>query len=167
MKANPETIKSIVATVNDPEVPVLSVYDLGIVREIICADDGSVEVQITPTYSGCPAMDAIAFDIKMKLLEAGYRNCKIVHVLSPAWTTDWMTEAGKEKLKAYGIAPPVNNSAARSRLNRLLFEEETSVPCPHCQSTDTKLLSQFGSTACKALYQCNVCKEPFDYFKCH
>ncbi len=139
----------------DPEVPVLSILDLGIVRDVKIVDD-SIEVFITPTYSGCPAMDTISMDIKMKLLEHGYKNIKIISVLSPAWTTDWMTEKGKQKLKDYGIAPP-----------RLSNDKSTIVECPQCHSTHTKLLSQFGSTACKALYQCQDCKEPFDYFKCH
>ncbi len=140
----------------DPEVPVLSILDLGIVRDVKMNND-EVEVIITPTYSGCPAMDAISMDIRFKLIEYGYRNIKITQVLTPVWTTDWMTEAGKEKLKAYGIAPP-----------KFSKDLSDSMPeCPQCKSADTKLLSQFGSTACKALYQCNDCKEPFDYFKCH
>jgi ring-1,2-phenylacetyl-CoA epoxidase subunit PaaD len=139
----------------DPEVPVLSILDLGIVRDIKITGD-AIEVFITPTYSGCPAMDAISVDIKMKLLEHGFKNIKVTHVLSPAWTTDWMSEAGKQKLKDYGIAPP-----------RLSNDKNVIVECTQCHSTNTKLLSQFGSTACKALYQCQDCKEPFDYFKCH
>jgi ring-1,2-phenylacetyl-CoA epoxidase subunit PaaD len=148
-------IFEILETVPDPEVPVLSILDLGIVRDVKL-NDGDVEVTITPTYSGCPAMDMIAMNIRLALIENGYLNIKITTVLSPAWTTDWMTEAGKQKLKEYGIAPP------RRSLDKL-----TQIPCPQCNSTDTKLLSEFGSTACKALYQCNNCKEPFDYFKCH
>jgi len=159
-----ENIRSLLQQVCDPEIPVLTIIDLGIVREIICTNDDHVEIIITPTYSGCPAMDAIAFDIKMKLMEAGFKQVKITYTLSPAWTTDWLSEEGKNKLKKYGIAPPQNIS---SRLNKLLFEEEKNIECPQCHSTNTKLLSQFGSTACKALYQCMDCKEPFDYFKCH
>jgi ring-1,2-phenylacetyl-CoA epoxidase subunit PaaD len=120
---------------------------------------GGLGVFITPTYSGCPAMDAISIDIRLKLAEHGYKNVKITSVLSPAWTTDWMSEAGKQKLKAYGIAPP------QYRSDKPGLTENP--PCPQCHSHNTKLLSQFGSTACKALYQCNDCKEPFDYFKCH
>ena len=159
-----ENIRSLLQQVCDPEIPVLTIIDLGIVREIICTDDDAVEIIITPTYSGCPAMDAIAFDIKIKLIEAGFKQVKITYTLTPAWTTDWMSEDGKSKLKKYGIAPPQNIS---SRLNKLLFEEEKNIECPQCHSTNTKLLSQFGSTACKALYKCMDCKEPFDYFKCH
>jgi ring-1,2-phenylacetyl-CoA epoxidase subunit PaaD len=115
-----------------------------------------IYITITPTYSGCPAMDAISMDIRLKLMEEGNANVKIISVLSPAWTTDWMTEAGKHKLAAYGIAPPSHSK-----------KEGAAIVCPQCQSAHTKLLSQFGSTACKALYQCENCKEPFDYFKCH
>lgn len=152
-----QKIWSILQEVCDPEVPVLSITDLGIVREVKI-NDQAIEVIITPTYSGCPAMDMITMNIRLALIENGYHNIKITSVLSPAWTTDWMTEAGKQKLKAYGIAPPITRSDETSDL---------VIECPQCQSTNTKLISQFGSTACKALYQCNDCKEPFDYFKCH
>ncbi|MEO6668153.1 MAG: 1,2-phenylacetyl-CoA epoxidase subunit PaaD [Ferruginibacter sp.] len=145
-------------SVCDPEVPVLTILDLGIVRDVKITD-GQVEVIITPTYSGCPAMDAISIDIRLKLIEHGYKNIKITSILSPAWTTDWMSENGKRKLKEYGIAPPAY------RTDRIGFTD--IIICPQCHSDNTKLLSQFGSTACKALYQCNDCKEPFDYFKCH
>ena len=147
----------------DPEVPVLSILDLGIVRDIKIRGD-EVEVVITPTYSGCPAMDAISFDIRLKLIEHGYKNVKITSVLSPAWTTDWMSEAGKAKLKAYGIAPPHPTQIV---CDTKLFAESEAIQCPLCNSYHTKLISRFGSTACKALYQCQDCKEPFDYFKCH
>jgi ring-1,2-phenylacetyl-CoA epoxidase subunit PaaD len=149
-------IWSMLETVCDPEVPVLTILDLGIVRGVKINDE-EIEIIITPTYTGCPAMDMITMDIKMKLLENGYKNIKVTHVLSPAWTTDWMTEEGKQKLKAYGIAAP----------NKKIIIPQDGVECPQCDSTNTKLLSEFGSTACKALYQCNDCKEPFDYFKCH
>ena len=139
--------------VNDPEVPVLSILDLGIVRDVQLHDD-EVEVIITPTYTGCPAMDAISMDIRLKLLEHGYKKIKITSVLSPAWTTDWMSEEGKQKLETYGVAPP--NAPSNEPLH-----------CPQCNSANVKMISNFGSTACKALYQCNDCKEPFDYFKCH
>jgi ring-1,2-phenylacetyl-CoA epoxidase subunit PaaD len=163
-----EKIYSLLEQVSDPEIPVLSVLDLGMVRDVICKEE-EVEVIITPTYSGCPATDAIAFDIKLKLLENGYSKVKVTYTLTPAWTTDWMTQKGKIKLKEYGIAPPKNKTANQnnSRIHKMLFEEEDSIECPRCQSTNTVLLSQFGSTACKALHQCLECKEPFDYFKCH
>ena len=150
-------------TVADPEVPVLSVIDLGIIRDIKLNDE-EVEVTITPTYSGCPAMDVISITIKMTLLSHGYKNIKINQVLTPAWTTDWMSEEGKQKLKAYGIAPP--NPKQQVCDNKLLAPDE-AVQCPHCHSYHTHRISEFGSTACKSLYQCNDCKEPFDYFKCH
>jgi ring-1,2-phenylacetyl-CoA epoxidase subunit PaaD len=156
-------ILDILSNVPDPEVPVLSVLDLGIVRDVINHDDGSVEVVITPTYTGCPAMDMIAANIRMELLSNGYKQPKITTVLSPAWTTDWMSEEGKQKLKEYGIAPPLPKQQA---CRQELFAEET-VQCPRCNSYHTNRVSEFGSTACKALYQCLDCKEPFDYFKCH
>jgi ring-1,2-phenylacetyl-CoA epoxidase subunit PaaD len=163
-----ETILSILEQVTDPEIPVLTILDLGMVRDIICKDE-DIEVIITPTYSGCPATDAIAFDIKLKLLEYGYKNVKVTYTLTPAWTTDWMTENGKKKLKEYGIAPPINKTTHpnNSRVHKMLFEQEEAIECPRCHSSNTKLLSQFGSTSCKALHQCMDCKEPFDYFKCH
>ncbi len=168
MNTGKEKILSVLGEVCDPEIPVLTILDMGIVRDIQFNGD-EVEVIITPTYSGCPAMDAIGFDIKMKLLEHGYKKMKVTSVLSPAWTTDWMSEEGKKKLQAYGIAPPQSRTGNPStdRLNKMLFTEEANIECPRCHSHDTKLLSQFGSTACKSLHQCNDCKEPFDYFKCH
>ncbi|MGH2646401.1 MAG: 1,2-phenylacetyl-CoA epoxidase subunit PaaD [Ginsengibacter sp.] len=146
--------------VYDPEIPVLSVVDLGIVRDIK-VNQNAIEVFITPTYSGCPAMDVISMNIRLILLENGFKKINIIQQLSPAWTTDWMTESGKEKLKVYGIAPPVGKSFDKKYLENLKIE------CPLCHSTNTKLISEFGSTACKALFQCNDCLEPFDYFKCH
>lgn len=148
--------------VKDPEVPVLSILDLGIVRELSYRD-GKVEVVITPTYSGCPAMDVISMDIRLKLIEKGYRNIAVRQQLSPAWTTDWMTEVGKQKLKAFGIAPP---NPRQQFCTSEMFREE-AVQCPHCNSYHTELLSQFSSTACKAMYRCLNCREAFDYFKCH
>jgi len=152
-----QKIKKILESVCDPEIPVLTIADLGILRDVHIHDN-QIEVIITPTYTGCPAMDMITMNIKMALLEAGFSNVKVTAVLSPAWTTDWMSEEGKRKLEAYGIAPP----ATRSDRPGL-----TVIHCPQCHSADTRLISEFGSTACKSLYQCNDCKEPFDYFKCH
>lgn len=152
-------IWQILETVCDPEVPVLSILDLGIIRDVQIKSE-SIDVIITPTYTGCPAMDMITMNIKLVLAEHGYKNVKVTSVLSPAWTTDWMSEEGKRKLKEYGIAPPQYSSA-------LSKWPDDKIQCPQCNSTNTKLISQFGSTACKALYQCNDCKEPFDYFKCH
>ena len=149
-----------VAEVVDPEIPVLTIADLGVLRDV-SVSDGRVEVTITPTYSGCPAMNMIALEIEMALERAGFRGSKVRTVLSPAWTTDWMSEDGRRKLRDYGIAPP---QASTSR--RALFGVE-KVVCPQCGSGDTELLSEFGSTSCKALWRCKSCREPFDYFKCH
>lgn len=148
------------ARVVDPEIPVLTIADLGVLRDVTVRDD-AVEVAITPTYSGCPAMNMIALEIEVALARAGIRNARIHTVLSPAWTTDWMSEEGRAKLKAYGIAPPQAGVGRRA-----LFGEQ-QVACPQCGSTDTEVLSEFGSTSCKALWRCRSCREPFDYFKCH
>lgn len=151
------------ATVADPEIPVLSIADLGVLRGARIAEDGAVEVDITPTYSGCPAMRMIAEQVEAALAEAGIAPARVRTVLAPAWTTDWMTEAGREALRAYGIAPPAPRAAAR----RALFgEEAAAVACPRCGSAATEKLSEFGSTACKALWRCTACREPFDHFKC-
>lgn len=157
-------IKTLLEQVSDPEVPVLSVIDLGIVRDVWVKDDKEVQVTITPTYSGCPAMDVISMQIRMLLLEKGFEQVIINQVLSPAWTTDWMSEAGRQKLHAYGIAPP---NRVQQVCHQALFAPHEAVACPQCASWNTRLVSEFGSTACKSLYQCNDCKEPFDYFKCH
>ncbi|MNK09072.1 putative 1,2-phenylacetyl-CoA epoxidase, subunit D [compost metagenome] len=158
---NETTIWNYLEEVPDPEVPVLSVIDLGIVRAVKVLSETEVEITITPTYSGCPAMDFIEKNIREVLSEKGIETIHVKTILAPAWTTDWMSEAGKEKLLAYGIAPPVNE------VDKLvLFGDAPVVKCPQCHSENTKMLSQFGSTACKALYQCTDCLEPFDYFKC-
>jgi ring-1,2-phenylacetyl-CoA epoxidase subunit PaaD len=148
------------ASVVDPEIPVLTIADLGVLRAVEVKDD-HVEVAITPTYSGCPAMNMIALDIELALERAGFRQPKVRTVLSPAWTTDWMSEEGRRKLKAYGIAPPLPASSRRA-----LFGIQ-QVQCPQCGSDNTECLSEFGSTSCKALWRCKSCREPFDYFKCH
>ncbi|NYI67531.1 1,2-phenylacetyl-CoA epoxidase subunit PaaD [Spelaeicoccus albus] len=150
------------ARVPDPEIPVLSIEDLGILRDVQVEDD-VVHVFITPTYSGCPAMDAIRTDIDAELREAGFPAVRVHTVLSPAWTTDWMSDEGKRKLAEYGIAPPSGHSAVHSGPIPVAL----SVKCPHCGSLKTRELSRFGSTACKALYRCTDCREPFDYFKVH
>lgn len=156
-----EKIWQYLEDVYDPEIPVLSVVDLGVVRNVQLQDD-KVLVTITPTYSGCPAMNTIATEIRLKLLGEGFKEVAVDTQLSPAWTTDWLSEAGKEKLEAYGIAPPVEPTG---NVNAL-FGKDVTVRCPLCKSENTKLISQFGSTSCKALYQCQECLEPFDYFKC-
>lgn len=148
------------AQVVDPEIPALTIADLGVLRDVVVTDQG-VEVAITPTYSGCPAMNMIALEIELALEREGFRNPVIRTVLSPAWTTDWMSEQGRQKLKEYGIAPPVAGGGRRA-----LFGEQ-EVACPQCGSANTEVLSEFGSTSCKALWRCKSCREPFDYFKCH
>ena len=160
-----EKILSLLAGVPDPEVPVLTVIDLGILRDINIIIPGKrVEITITPTYSGCPAMDTISMNIRMTLQKHGYKDVIITKVLSPAWTTDWMTESGKQKLKSYGIAPTGRSKQIGADV---LFADPVNVQCPQCNSNNTRLISEFGSTACKALYKCSDCGEPFDYFKCH
>ena len=161
-------IWSLLETVTDPEVPVLSVLDLGIIRDVKVESTKENNfkpiITITPTYSGCPAMDVISMGIRMVLLQAGFKEMEIKQVLSPAWTTEWMSAEGKDKLKAYGIAPPQYKQAV---CTPDAFQQEEAIQCPQCNSWHTTLISQFGSTACKALYKCEDCKEPFDYFKCH
>ena len=150
----------ILETVSDPEIPVLSIMEMGVVRSAVIVN-GIVEVEITPTYSGCPAMDVIADDIKSAFKEKGYStNVKLI--LSPAWTTDWITPKGRTALEKYGIASPLTAEADKEAL----LGNKKVVKCPQCGSFNTKLVSQFGSTACKALFQCEDCLEPFDYFKC-
>lgn len=157
----------IAATVCDPEIPVLTIADLGILRDVqVTEEQGTgtaVRVTITPTYSGCPAMDAIRDDLKTAFAKEGYADVEVDLVLAPAWTTDWMTDAGKAKLQEYGIAPPsgMSNAARHAGPIRLTM----AVKCPQCSSLNTKELTRFGSTSCKALYVCKDCKEPFDYFK--
>lgn len=153
-------IFSFLEEVSDPEIPVLSVVDLGVVRDARF-EDNKLIITITPTYSGCPAMQVIEADIIRKLKDKGVDNVVVTTKLSPAWTTDWLSEKGKIKLREYGIAPP-ENEVDKS----VLFAKPTVVPCPKCNSRNTRMVSQFGSTACKAHYQCNECQEPFDYFKC-
>lgn len=162
-----EKIWQILEQVYDPEVPVLSVVDLGIIRKVELTNSPSGAggvITITPTYTGCPAIDVMRMNIQMALRVNGFTNITVNTILSPAWTTDWMTEKGKEKLKAYGIAPPQPSQTVCS-INA--FQQEEAIQCPRCNSYHTKLVSRFGSTACKALYKCEDCKEPFDYFKCH
>lgn len=156
-----KAVWDILKKVSDPEIPVLTVVDMGVVREVT-EKEGELLVSITPTYSGCPAMNEIESNIRWALEEAGYDHVNVETRLSPPWTTDWMTDEGKEKLLEYGIAPPEGSSADKS----VLFGEAKKVMCPQCRSRNTTMVSQFGSTACKALYKCNDCKEPFDYFKC-
>ncbi len=156
--------RALLETVCDPEIPVLTIADLGILRDIRWSEtDQRLEVVITPTYSGCPAMNTIEVNIRAALQEGGFENVKITTVLSPAWTTDWLSEAGRQKLETFGIAPPAEGSQDK----KALLGERKVLRCPHCKSDNTQMVSQFGSTACKALFRCLDCLEPFDYFKCH
>jgi ring-1,2-phenylacetyl-CoA epoxidase subunit PaaD len=156
----PTEVEPHLRSVSDPEIPVLSILDMGIVRDVQM-NGKQVAVKITPTYSGCPAMDMIGSEIKLALDQAGYET-EVELVLSPAWTTDWLTEEGRRKLEEYGIAAPLDESADKLAL----MGQSRLVHCPRCNSQNTKMVSQFGSTACKALFQCQDCLEPFDYFKC-
>lgn len=150
----------ILGRVPDPEIPAISVTELGIVRDVRAADDG-VDVVVTPTYSGCPATEAIERSIREALAAGGARAVRVRQQLSPAWSTDWISEEARERLRAYGIAPP--GKCAAPSVQPLSFVPR--VACPRCDSADTERLSQFGSTACKALYRCRACREPFEYFK--
>jgi ring-1,2-phenylacetyl-CoA epoxidase subunit PaaD len=156
-----EAARAAAARVPDPEVPVLTIDDLGILRDVDVDDGGGATVTILPTYSGCPAMSAIALDIETELAKAGFENARVVVTNTPAWTTDLMSEAARDKLRAHGISPPERTSGKRA-----LFEPSANVACPRCGSGDTERISDFGSTACKALWRCCACREPFDHFKC-
>lgn len=155
-------IWQVIEKVTDPEVPVLTVVDLGIVREVERTGNNGVRVIITPTYSGCPAMNMIEMEIREALADAGYGPVEVKTILFPPWTTDWISEDGKRKLKEYGITPPQGSADKRT-----LSGDFEGVPCPFCDSTNTEMVSQFGSTPCKSLFRCKDCLEPFDYFKCH
>ena len=147
--------------VKDPEIPAINVLELGVVRGVEVEVSGKAIITITPTYTGCPAMDVMAADIKKELLDAGVPEVEVKLTLSPAWSTDQITDEGKRKLKEYGIAPPEKTADIRA-----LKGAAPVVECPQCGSKDTVMLSAFGSTACKALWKCNSCLEPFDQFKC-
>jgi ring-1,2-phenylacetyl-CoA epoxidase subunit PaaD len=163
-KSRTEAIWDLLRAIPDPEIPVISICDLGIVRAVNTMGDAGTEIVITPTYSGCPAMKAIEDDVREKLTGAGFKNVHIKTVLQPAWTTDWMSQAGRAKLQSYGIAPPAPRSGD-SAVVRFVNRRHPGPACPQCGSLDTERLSEFGSTACKALYRCVECREPFDYFK--
>lgn len=152
----------IAAAVADPEVPVLTIEDLGVLRAVE-SDGARVRVDITPTYSGCPAMDTIRDDVILALTAAGFGEVEVRLVLAPAWTTDWMSDGGKRKLERYGVAPPTGRAAVHDGPIPLTL----SVRCPRCGSLDTREVSRFGSTSCKALFECRACLEPFDHFKVH
>ena len=154
----PSEAWAVAARVTDPELPMVTLADLGVLRDVALAGDGAVEVTITPTYSGCPAMDTIRSDVEQALREAGFGDVRVRTVLAPAWTTDWMTDHGRQALQEYGIAPPGPRASGPVRL-------ALSVRCPQCGSPNTRELSRFASTACKSLWQCRACSEPFDHFK--
>jgi ring-1,2-phenylacetyl-CoA epoxidase subunit PaaD len=154
-------IWNLAATVVDPEVPVVTIEDLGVLRKVLLTETGGVVVELTPTYSGCPAIDAMRDDVVSVIAEAGYSDVRVDVILAPAWTTDWMSQAGRDKLEAYGIAPPAPRRADGKVSLGL------GIQCPRCGSLHTRQSSRFGSTACKALYVCQSCHEPFDYFKEH
>lgn len=153
---NTAAIYQLLSQVCDPEIPVLSLQDLGVIRDI-SIDNETINVTITPTYVGCPALETMRADIQSTLTGAGYKNVQVKQSLSPAWSTDWMSAEGREKLRAYGIAPPATTSCG---------QQLEQIECPQCQSQTVSKISEFGSTACKALYRCEYCLEPFDYFKC-
>ena len=157
-----EQIKELLAQIPDPEIPVVSIVDLGILRDVELINEKEICITITPTYSGCPAMRVIEVEISLILKREGFEKIKINTTLSPPWTTDWLSDEAKEKLRKYGIAPPEKTSFDKNSI----LGKDRKIACPQCGSTQSELISQFGSTACKALYRCISCKEPFDYFKC-
>lgn len=162
-KITEKEVMAILETVPDPEIPVISIVDLGIVRRV-SVESGIIEIDLSPTYSGCPALDVIPVLVQEALAKHDILNAKIKNVIAPAWTTDWISEDGKKKLNAFGIAPPV--AKLSDPLSQIPIEEKI-VPCPRCGSKNTSLVSRFGSTPCKAAYKCDDCLDPFDYFKCH
>lgn len=157
---NTQNIKQLISDIPDPEIPVITINDLGILRDVAYQNNQYV-VTITPTYTACPAMPLLEEQIKDKLHTNGISNVKVVLTYVPAWTTDWMTKDAKEKMRVYGIAPPQHSSCNK------VYNKNESVKCPRCNSSNTELISRFGSTACKGLCKCNSCNEPFEYFKCH
>ncbi len=158
-------VRKALAEVVDPEIPVLTIEDLGVLRDVTVGDDGRVEVTITPTYSGCPAIDTIKADVERVLADHGCAGARVRTVLAPAWTTDWMTEAGRRKLAEFGVAPPAQVAVELRPTRTRGSGGDPVIRCPRCGSADTRLVSRFGSTACKALRACNRCLEPFDHFK--
>jgi len=157
-----QDILNLLSEIPDPEIPVITIVELGVIRKVILNSQTNIEVIITPTYSGCPAMKQMEDDVKSKLAHNGFTEIKITMVYNPPWTTDWLSEEAKLKLQKYGIAPPEENTSDKS----FITGKPKSITCPRCKSKNTLLISQFGSTACKALYKCNECLEVFDYFKC-
>lgn len=157
-----EYVYALLSEIPDPEIPVITIMELGVIRDIILSGDKKIEVVITPTYSGCPAMKEMEDDVRKKLSQNGFEEIKITTIFNPPWTTDWLTAEAKQKLQNYGIAPPEESTTDKS----FLTGKHKDITCPRCKSKNTVMVSQFGSTACKALYKCNDCLEAFDYFKC-
>ncbi|MDZ4665134.1 MAG: 1,2-phenylacetyl-CoA epoxidase subunit PaaD [Bacteroidota bacterium] len=157
-----QRIQNLLSEIPDPEIPVISIVELGVIRDVKDLGNDSVEVTITPTYSGCPAMKQMEDDVISKLKQNGFKTVNVKMIYSPAWTTDWLSEEAKLKLQKYGIAPPEESTTDKS----FITGKHKAVTCPRCKSKNSVLISQFGSTACKALYRCNDCLEAFDYFKC-
>ena len=157
-----ENIFSLLGEIPDPEIPVITIVELGVVRAVNIIDDKNIEITITPTYSGCPAMKQMEDDVRKKLVENGFEQIEIKTIFNPPWTTDWLNEEAKLKLQKYGIAPPEESTTDKS----FLTGKHKQITCPRCKSKNTIMISQFGSTACKALHQCKDCLEAFDYFKC-
>lgn len=166
-KSRIEEIKEIIGRVSDPEIPVVSVIEMGMVRDVILEGE-KVKVIITPTYSGCPAMHQIEHDLIETLNENGYPDVEMITRLSPPWTTDWMSDTTKQKLKDYGIAPPVGSANDIDKMGLFnVIKVPSQIVCPYCDSENTELRSEFGSTACKSMHYCNNCMQPFEHFKCH
>lgn len=164
MTTTVEQVRQVLSTVTDPEIPVITIEDLGILRDVQ-VDGDHVTVTITPTYSGCPAMDEIRADIRTALADRGVDDVEVRMVLSPAWTTDWMSDSGRDKLRAFGIAPPERRPGGPVLVT--LGRRPASPACPQCGSRDTEELTRFASTSCKSLWRCLSCREPFDHFKDH
>ncbi|WP_067666759.1 1,2-phenylacetyl-CoA epoxidase subunit PaaD [Nocardia miyunensis] len=165
MTADPlDTARELAASVPDPEMPMLTLADLGVLRDVRRESDGTVVVAITPTYSGCPAMAEIRADIARTLRRNGYPRVRVDTVLAPAWTTDWITQSGRHKLRESGYSPP-GRASPHGPVALMLGPPPRNVTCPRCDSTDTQRISEFGATACKAMYRCRTCHEPFDHFK--
>ena len=158
-----DSVWELLREIEDPEIPVINIVELGVIRDVTLQDE-KVTVTITPTYSGCPAMQMIEANINAQLEQNGVQNFEVKTVISPAWTTDWLTDEAKQKLKNYGIAPPEKTTSDKTALFK---DGQRKVACPFCDSENTELKSQFGATACKSLYFCNECVQPFEHFKCH
>lgn len=159
-------IEALMQEVKDPELPFLDIVELGIYRGF-CWREETLVVQLTPTYTGCPALRVLEDRVKERLAEAGVESVEVEWIYAPAWSTDWISESAREKMKAFGIAPPLPSTDTPGANVKLLFSDQPPrVPCPYCQSTNTRQSSEFGPTACKALWVCQDCKQPFEYFKC-